>query len=94
MTIFAKSSISDFLSSPLKQVTTGGKGSISDVWQGLELTFALIIFAKLLPICLLNLINSIPSHHISSNCSTVHGQIHVTLRSTYLLNNENYNSVS
>ena len=28
------------------------------------------------------------------HCSVVHGQIHVTLYSTYLLNNENYNRVS
>ena len=47
---------------------------------------------KLLLICLLNLINI--SHHISSKYSIVHGQIHVTLFSTYLHNNENHNSVS
>ena len=44
----------------------------------------LIISAKLLAICLLNLIN------IPVLCTV----IHVTFFSTYLLNNKNYNSVS
>ena len=44
----------------------------------------------LLLICLLNLINIF--HNISSKCSIAHGQIYVTLYSSYLLNNKNYNS--
>ena len=77
------------LSSPLKPVTTLRKSSTSDVDWVLNLPLItsenlqpLVIFAKLLVICLLNLI------------SIVHGLYHVTLFSTYLLNNENYNSVS
>ena len=68
------------------------KSSIPDVWQNsefpckpkkdlrekLHLPFILIIFARLLPICLLNLIN------IFHQDSILHGQIHVTLISTYI----------
>ena len=70
------------LSSPLNPVTTCRKRSISDVQQGLRFTFALIIFARLLPICLLNSINI---STIYTQYSIVHGQIHVTLITTYLL---------
>ena len=49
----------------------------------------LVIFTKLLAICLLNLINITVLYYI-----IVHGQIHVNLFSTYLLNKENYNSFS
>ena len=69
-TIFAKSFILDLdniLSSSLMLVTTCGKSSISAVWLGFEFTFVLIIFAKLFPICLLNLINI--SNHISVLCT-------------------------
>ena len=55
------------LSLPLKPVTTCGKSSISAVCQGFEFNFVLIIFAKLFPICLLNLINIF--HHISVLCT-------------------------
>ena len=36
---------------PLKPVTTSGKSSLLDIWKGFELTFVLIIFVELLPIC-------------------------------------------
>ena len=55
------------LYSPLKPATICGKSSISSVWQGFEFTFLLIIFAKLFPIYLLNLINIF--HHISVLCT-------------------------
>ena len=55
------------LSLPLKPVETCGKSSISDVWQDFEFIFVWIVFAKLLPICLLNLINIF--HHISELCT-------------------------
>ena len=67
---------------------TSGKSSISDVWQGFEPNFVLIIFAKLLPIIWLTYSIYIKQYSI------VHGQILVTLYSTYLLHNVNYNSVS
>ena len=79
------------LRSPPKPVATCRKSSISDVWRGLELTFV-SIFAELLRICLLNLINIF--HHVSNKYSIVNGQIHMTLMLKYLLNNENYNSIS
>ena len=47
------------------QERLAGKASISDVYQGLEFTITLIIFERLLPICLLNLINIF--HFMSSN---------------------------
>ena len=53
--------------------------------------YPLIIFAKLLAICLLHLFTSILPYIMQY--SIVHGQTHVTLGSTYLLNNENCNSV-
>ena len=53
------------LSLPLNPVMTCKKSSISDVWQGFEFTFVLIILAKLFIIFLLNVINIF--HHISSN---------------------------
>ena len=53
------------LNSHLNAEMTGGKRSISDVQQRLEFTFLLITFARLLLICLLNLINIFL--HISSN---------------------------
>ena len=55
------------LCSSLKPVTTSGKRSISTVWQGFEFSFALIIFGKLFPICLLNSSNVF--HHISVLCA-------------------------
>ena len=51
-----------------------------DIQIDLEMnTFVLIIFARLSPICLLNLINMF--HHIRyiKQDSIVHSQIHVTL---------------
>ena len=54
------------LSLPLKPVKTHGKSSVSAVWQGFEFTFVLVIFAKLFPISLLNLISMF--HHISELC--------------------------
>ena len=57
--------------------TIFAKSSISDVRQ---------TFAKVLAICLLNFINIF--HHISSNTILC-----VTLCSTYLLNNKNYNTL-
>ena len=81
------------LGSLLKPVTNSQKklhlrcltGGFESVFNYLYLQ-PFVIFTKLLPICLLNLINITDS--------IVHGQIHVTLVSTYLLNNENYNGVS
>ena len=49
-------------------------------------------FWKTAYICYLNLINIL--HHVSSKYSIAHGQVHKTLVSTYLLNSENYCSVS
>ena len=51
----------------LKLVTTWGKSSISAVWRSFEISFALVIFAKLFPIYLLNFINIF--HHTSVLCT-------------------------
>ena len=58
------------MSSSLKPVATCQKRFISAVWQGFEFTFVLIIFAKLFPICLLNLLNIF--HHTSVLCMVKH----------------------
>ena len=70
------------------------KSSISAVWQRFEFTFVLIIFAKLSPFIYIPYLFTELDYHIPPYISIVHGQIHVTLCSTCLLNNENYSSVS
>ena len=75
----------EILTSPLKPVTICGKSSISNVWQGFEL----IIFAEVLAISLINLIKIPPS---IKKYSIVHSQNDVTLCSSCLLHNENYNT--
>ena len=52
--------------SQISSTVTCGKSSISAVWQGFELIFVLIIFTKLFPICVLNLVNIF--HHTSILC--------------------------
>ena len=66
---------------------------LTGFWVRLFSHWSLVIFAKRFVLniywkCLLNLFNTF--HHISSNI--VHCYIHVTLCTTYLLNNENYNT--
>ena len=76
------------LSSFLKPVTTCRKSAISDVLQEFEFAFVAInYFRKSAGYLLTNIL-----HNMASNTAFVHGQIHVTLSSTYLLNNENYNT--
>ena len=86
MTIFAKSSIldvwqdSEFASTASFNFAQKAPSQIFDRVLNLSLITSknlkpLVIFAKLLPICLLHLIN----------ITVVHGQIHLTLFSKYLL---------
>ena len=56
------------------------KSSILDVWQGSEFPSELS--------------NNLQKKLYIKQYSFVHGQIHMILISTYLLNNENYDSVS
>ena len=91
-------------------MTIFAKRSILDAWQNSEFSskasnnlrkkpylrclrgfwiHLCIIFANLLPICLLNLVNIFKQIQYCAR-----SKIHVTLCSTYLLNNENHNSVS
>ena len=88
LTIFAKSFILDIWQDnlPLKPVTTGGKSSISAVWQSFEFTFVLLIFAKLFPICLLNLINKFLSTSVLCTVKSIwHCVQHICLRTKIII---------
>ena len=69
LTNFAKSSILDVWQDFkfASEASNDLKSSVSAVCLGFEFTFVLIIFAKLFPICLPNLINIL--HHISVLCT-------------------------
>ena len=79
---FAQIVNNKILSSPLERLRR--KNPIFDIWHGFEFAFVATIFTKLLAICLLNLISITEFRTIKS----------MTVFSTYLLNNKNYNSVS
>ena len=78
------------LSSPLKPVTCE-KSSISDVFQGFEFAFVAINYFGKSVSFLFTKFDEHSTPYIKQY-SILHGQIHMTLCSKYLLNNKNYNT--